>query len=85
MVITTEVPGNVVMDVNSNAIVVQILRGPEIINQKAPGGHALITMKRQGKNMRGSSISISDLSNFFLVFSHENSIACGLSLSVPTS
>lgn len=71
MVITTEVPGNVVMDANSNVIVVQLSMVLEIINQKAPGGHAPITMKRQEKNMRGFSISIRNPSIFFLFHSSE--------------
>ncbi len=68
MVITTEVPGNVVMDADSNVIVVQLSMVLEIINQKEPGGHAPITMKRQEKNMRGSFTSISQPSIFFLFF-----------------
>ena len=71
MVITTEVPGNVAMDANSNVIVVRHSKGPEIINQKALGGYALITMKRQEKNMRGFSISIRNPSIFFLFHSSE--------------
>jgi hypothetical protein len=66
MVIFTMVRGNVIEDANSNVIAVQHSKGPEIINQKAPGGHAPITMKRQEKNMRGFSTSISNPSLFIL-------------------
>jgi hypothetical protein len=67
MVITTEGFGNVVMGANSNVIVVQRSKAPEIINQKAPGGHAPITMKRQEMSMRGSLIPINDSQIIFPV------------------